>query len=116
MPLHPNAQTTLLENSPTCGDDLENARLHLPPYRVGAGAGERPVVPGVGGGVTQQTGVAAGGREPGGCHVETLAAVVELPGEVDVGGIGGDVAAHVQLFVEGGADHGHLGVQADWSD
>ena len=79
---------------------MEDARFGLPPYRVAAPARESAVVPLRRGGVHELAHVAHRRGEALGVDVEALAAVVELPLEGDVDGVGGHVAADLEDFVE----------------
>lgn len=100
----------------TCRDDLVDTGHLLLADHVPAPARERAVVPLGLRGVHELAHGAVVAVELGRRDLEVLAAVVELPDEVDLAGIGVHLAAHLHGLLQGCADHRHLLRFADRRD
>lgn len=98
---------------------MVDARRLLLPYRVPTPAGQGAVIPFGLGGVNELAHGAVVTVESGlAGDLEVLAAVVELPEEVHLAGVGVDLAAHLHGFLQRGPDDRYLLQRAnrrDWS-
>lgn len=105
-----------LVRSITCRNNLIDAGRLLLAYRVPSPASQGAVIPLRLRSVNELAQGAVVAIELGGCDFEVFAAIVELPDEVHLAGIGVDLAAHFHGLLQGRSDDCHFLHLANWRD
>lgn len=98
----------IIQDISTCRDDLIDAGRLLLPYRVSTPAGQSAVIPLGFWGVDELAHRAVVAVELGRRNLEVLAAVVELPDEVDLARVGVHLAAHFHGLLQGSSNDRHF--------